>query len=364
VIGDSGTANNDARAVRDAYLGFTGTRHTDLWLMLGDNAYNIGTDAEYQAAVFDKHTDLLPQTPLWPTYGNHDGFSADSATQTGPYYDIFTLPTEGEAGGMPSGTEAYYSFDFANIHFICLDSEDTSRAANGAMMTWLAADVADTTADWVIAFWHHPPYSKGSHDSDNIFDSTGRMFDMREIALPILEDAGVDLVLTGHSHSYERSFLLDSHYGASDTLLPSMILDGGDGWVGGDGAYAKATAGPTPHEGAVHVVAGASGNLSAGTLDHSVMQVSFLIMGSLVIDVDGNKLWGLYLDNQGQVQDRFMLVKGGIRPGDIDQSAHVNVSDLLDLLAAWGQCDACAEDIDRSGDVGVSDLLILLAQWG
>src|SRR5262249_7364159 len=51
VLGDPGTQTSSQFAVRDAYLNFTGTRHTDLWLMLGDNAYNSGTDAEYQGAV-------------------------------------------------------------------------------------------------------------------------------------------------------------------------------------------------------------------------------------------------------------------------------------------------------------------------
>ena len=48
----------------------------------------------------------------------------------------------GQAGGVPSGTEAYYSFDYANIHFISLDSHDSDRALTGAMMTWLKADLA------------------------------------------------------------------------------------------------------------------------------------------------------------------------------------------------------------------------------
>ena len=64
---------------------------------------------------------------------------------------------------------------------------------------------------------------------------------MRESLLPILEDFGVDLVLTGHSHSYERSFLIDGHYGTSGTLVPSMILDSGDGRPTGTGAYEKAS---------------------------------------------------------------------------------------------------------------------------
>ncbi|MGH9719346.1 MAG: fibronectin type III domain-containing protein, partial [Bryobacteraceae bacterium] len=128
VLGDSGTANANAMAVRDAYYNFTGARHTDLWLMLGDNAYPDGTDVEYQAAVFNIYETMLRKSVLWPTLGNHDGHTADSATQTGPYYDIFTLPKNGEAGGLASGTEAYYSFDYGNVHFICLDSYDTSRS--------------------------------------------------------------------------------------------------------------------------------------------------------------------------------------------------------------------------------------------
>jgi hypothetical protein len=136
VLGDSGTADNNARAVRDAYFNFNGSRYTDLMLMLGDNAYNSGTDSEFQAAVFNIYPSILQQTVLWPTLGNHDGLSADSATQTGPYYNIFSLPAFGEAGGTPSGTKAYYSFDFGDIHFICLESFETNRAVNAPMMTW------------------------------------------------------------------------------------------------------------------------------------------------------------------------------------------------------------------------------------
>src|SRR4029450_1136767 len=120
---------------------------------------------------------------------------ADSPTQTGPYYDIFTLPRNAEAGGVASGTEAYYSFDYGNIHFICLDSFDTPRSATGAMAQWLQRDLADTTQDGIIAFWHHPPYSKGSHDSD----TQTPLIEMRQNFLPILEAGGVDLVLSGHS---------------------------------------------------------------------------------------------------------------------------------------------------------------------
>jgi hypothetical protein len=305
VIGDAGTADANARAVHDAYLSFTGTRHTNIWLMLGDNAYVDGTDSEYQAAVFDMYPTLLRQTVLWPTLGNHDGQSADSTAQSGPYYDIFTLPTQGEAGGLASGTEAYYSFDYGNIHFIVLDSFDTDRSPNGAMLTWLQNDLAATTQQWIIAYWHHPPYSKGSHDSD----TEAELRDMRENALPILEAGGVDLVLSGHSHSYERSFLINGHYGLSSTFTASMQINGGDGRSDGDGAYQKPALQPTPHAGTVYTVAGASGKISGGPLNHPAMFVSFNTLGSIVLDVDGDRLDALYLDNTGAVLDYCSLVK-------------------------------------------------------
>jgi hypothetical protein len=302
VLGDSGTANDNARSVRDAYRSFTGSRGTDLWLMLGDNAYEDGTDDEYQRAVFETYPDTLRNAVLWPTLGNHDGHSADSATQTGPYYDIFTLPTAAEAGGVPSGTEAYYAFDYGNIHFVCLDSYDSNPDPDGAMMTWMENDLAATAQPWIVAFWHHPPYTKGSHDSD----AEGRLVDMRELALPILEAYGVDLVLSGHSHSYERSMLLAGHYGASDTLTGAMTIDSGDGREGGDGVYEKP--GSTA-EGAVYVVAGSSGKTSSAALDHPAMFISLLELGSVVLDVDDARLEATFLDDSGNVQDSFTIQK-------------------------------------------------------
>ncbi|MDF5729812.1 MAG: metallophosphoesterase family protein [Rhizonema sp. PD38] len=122
VLGDAGRANDIAAQVRDGYLKFTGTRHTDLWLMLGDNAYDIGTHEEYQRAIFEMYPQFLCNSVLWTAIGNHDSGCASSLLQAGPYYELFTPPTRAEAGGVASGTAAYYSFDYGNIHFICLDS--------------------------------------------------------------------------------------------------------------------------------------------------------------------------------------------------------------------------------------------------
>src|SRR5262245_17157045 len=170
-IGDCGTGTATAAAVRDAFTAYT-RAPAALWLMLGDNAYMTGTDAEYQTGVFNMYPDMLRTTVLWPTRGNHDGVYAGPNND---YYDFFSLPTSGQSGGLASGTEAYYSFDYANIHFVCLDSYASSRSVGGPMASWLRADLAATPREWVIAFWHHPPYTKGSHDSDNELDSGGRM---------------------------------------------------------------------------------------------------------------------------------------------------------------------------------------------
>ncbi|HET9325170.1 MAG TPA: metallophosphoesterase [Candidatus Eisenbacteria bacterium] len=308
VIGDSGTGGSGAASVRDAFAAYAAaTRPADLWLMLGDNAYNTGTDAEYQSGVFDLYPALLRSTALWPTRGNHDALYSGANND---YYDIFTLPIAGEAGGLPSGSEAYYSFDYGNIHFICLDSEGSSRAVGGPMAVWLRADLAATPRDWVIAFWHHPPYTKGSHDSDNEFDSAGHMGEMRRNIVPILDSAGVDVVLAGHSHNYERSFLLNGHYGVSSTLTQAMKVDDGNGRWNGDGPYAKPSVGTGPREGCVYVVNGVGAQTGGGSLDHPVMISSMNVLGSLVIDIDGNRLDARFLDMQRAVRDSFTIMKG------------------------------------------------------
>ena len=72
ILGDSGTTDQNAMAVRDAYYGFTGSRHTDLWLMLGDNAYPDGTDSSTRPRCSTCSPEMLRKSVLWPTIGNHD----------------------------------------------------------------------------------------------------------------------------------------------------------------------------------------------------------------------------------------------------------------------------------------------------
>ena len=65
VLGDAGTGTSVQRGVRNAYYSYTGSRHTDLWLMLGDNAYASGTDSEYTLNMFDIYPDMFRKSVLW-----------------------------------------------------------------------------------------------------------------------------------------------------------------------------------------------------------------------------------------------------------------------------------------------------------
>jgi len=335
ILGDSGTANEDANAVKKAYYNFTGSTHTDLWLMLGDNAYYDGSDAEFQNAVFEMYSSMLKKSVLWPTFGNHDGRNANSNTQTGVFYDIFTLPTNAEAGGAPSRTEAYYSFDYANIHFICLNSHNIDRSINGQMLAWLKKDIELTAQEWIVAYWHHPAYSKGGHNSDNEYQS----IEMRKNILPVLEKGGVDLVFYGHTHTYERSYLINGHYGYSWELADSMILNYGDGKVDGDGAYSKRSSNLTPNEGTVYITAGSSGkilSLAAAALEHPAINISHNKLGSIVLDIEGSRANITFLDSEENNLDYFTLYKGPPLLSDFpdtsfyeDSSLYMNLNDFV-----------------------------------
>ena len=315
VLGDAGTANSSQRAVRDAYYGSASYKFNDMVLLLGDNAYNTGTDAEYQSALFDMYPEVLRQSPVWSCLGNHE--TAQDRTGIYPgvsYFDIFSFPTAAECGGYVSGTERYFSWDFGNIHFISLDVQTTNPTLRANMLAWLDNDLAANTRRWTVAVWHHPPYTKGSHNSDTESQPTWA----RANLVPRFEDAGVDLVLSGHSHCYERSWFLDGFYATPTLITSGTIIDGGNGRVGGDGGYGKDYGG---RRGAVYVVAGSSGQATTWTggstalynpTPHPVMYLSELRLGSVILDIDGNRLDAKFINSAGVIDDYFTIEKGPV----------------------------------------------------
>ena len=321
LLGDCGTNSVIQDDVRARMMDYLGSNYMNAWLLLGDNAYSFGRDAEYQSNFFNRYKDNLLKTyPLFPSPGNHDYDNDNPARQDDhkvPYYDVFTMPTQGEAGGEPSGTESFYSFDYGNVHFLSLDSygrEDNSTRLYdtlGKQVQWIKKDLAaNKNKDWVVAYWHHPPYSKGSRESDGDPEMTA----IRQNFIRILERLGVDLIVCGHSHVYERSRLMGGHYGHSNTFDASKhVVDGSSArYDGSDNScpYIKNT---PESRGTVYVVAGSGGQLGNPKPDfpHRAMYHSDAEHGgALMLEVEGNRLDMKWIATDGVIRDQFTMEKG------------------------------------------------------
>ncbi len=151
-------------------------------LTLGDHAYEDGTPTEF-ANCFHPTWGAVKDR-IHPVPGNHDYYTANAEG----YFGYFGA----QAGPDRRG---YYSFDYAGWHFIALNSlADVS--AQSAQYAWLAADLArsaDVTC--TIAYWHYPAFNSGAN--------YGSVTAMRPF-FAALHAAGVEMVLSGHEHIYER----------------------------------------------------------------------------------------------------------------------------------------------------------------
>lgn len=335
-IGDFGKGNTEQAKVRDAFVNYTASNKPALWLWLGDNAYPDGTDQQYQDYVFDAtagYGNVMTWLPFLPAPGNHDYNSVSPITSSqnplqhnGPYYQMVDVYTNAEAGGIPSGHELFYSYDYGNVHFISLNSELGSlynashdwigvnlfSSFNGSPMTqWLIQDLQANTLPWTVVYFHQPPYTDGSHDAEAFWEVY--MKAMRENFTPILEQYGVDLVLCGHSHVYERSYLMKGLHGDLSTFTPSMILQSSGGSDQTGGNYIKYLDGPSPNQGTVYVVNGNSGSKETDPdLQHPAMFTGYgcdTCVGSLILDFSGNRVDGYHIDGDGVERDHFVIEK-------------------------------------------------------
>jgi predicted phosphodiesterase len=179
--GDSGYAGSDQRTLLGQILDVP----LDLAIHTGDLAYEQGTAPQLETTVFEPYTKLMRNFPFYPVSGNHD-YETDRAE---PLLEAFVLPENGDA-------ERWYSFDWGDVHFVGLDTEQTGpREAE-----WLDRDLQKNQLPWTIVFGHKPPYSSGEHGSDQAF---------RDHFVPVLEKYQVPLVLSGHDHDYERTQVMN-----------------------------------------------------------------------------------------------------------------------------------------------------------
>ncbi|MCB9231665.1 MAG: metallophosphoesterase [Bacteroidia bacterium] len=355
-IGDFGKANTHQENVRDAFINHPEYTQTDLWLWMGDNAYDSGTDSEFQTKVFDIYPSIFQWLPLYPVPGNHDyttiapPLSNISPLQhSGPYYDIVDVPTQGECGGVPSGTEAYYSFDLGNVHFVAANSEIgcvvgstndwigvyplvnpfASNFTSSPFTDWLHQDLSQNTKRWTVVYFHQPPFTDGSHETGTFYEVY--MKAMRENIIPILYQYNVDLVVCGHSHVFERSYLIKDHADDANTWNPAtMLVDGSSGTDSLGEAYVKDLNQVNGAEGTVFVVVGnsASTTTSPGLNYpcHYYGDGCDTCVGSFIIDADHDTLRGRYLKASGEIGDDFTIHKFGTLTS--------NTSDINPVISA------------------------------
>jgi len=218
-FGDSGTGSAAQRQLATRMTAET----FDLALHVGDIAYG-GEDLvggghynQYDDWMFGIYAPWLRTHPLFPSIGNHD----DEVADAWPYRQVFVLPENGATAAYPDHAERYYSFDYGPVHFVALDTETAFRDDPGrqaAQVAWLAQDLASTSQPWRVVFFHRPPYSASSgHGSD---------LDVRQRFAPLFERYGVQLVLSGHDHDYERTFPLREFGGPG---VVTYLVTGGSG---------------------------------------------------------------------------------------------------------------------------------------
>lgn len=322
VFGDCGTNISNQLDTRDQIEKYLGKDPLTAWILLGDDAYSWGTDDQFQENFFEPYKDnLLKKSPLYPSPGNHDyrdePYASEIAQRSGEidYYKVFSMPTKGEAGGVPSHTSAYYSFDIGNIHFLSLDSHGSEEYGRrlfdttSTQVRWVKKDLeANKNKEWIIVYWHHPPYSMGSHNSD----TETQMRKIRENFIPILERYGVDLVLCGHSHAYERSKLMQGHYGFEATFSAEKhLLSNSSGYYDGTEnscPYIKDASG----KGTVYVVSGSSGRVDYGqpSFPHDAMPFADTLNGgACILEVESNRLDLKWICADGKIRDHFTIMK-------------------------------------------------------
>jgi hypothetical protein len=338
-FGDCGKAGVTQTAVLNAYLKYTGGNPAELLLLLGDNAYDDGLDNEYQSEFFKPYqTTILRNHVVFPNPGNHEYHSTSPAARTAPYYKIFSMPTAAECGGVASGTKAYYSFDWGNIHFISLDSygEETGGTrlydTLGPQVAWVKNDLAVNTKKWTVVFFHHPPYSKGSHDGD----TNTELSLIRRNFVPILERYGVDLVLSGHTHVYERSYLLRGYYNKESAFIPSLhtASNSSAAYDGSSNSCPYKTSSGQTNHGTVYVVAATSSRDQVDVVSsfpHKALPFATLAGGSFYLEVEENRLDAKMIDEDGDVFDQFTILKDAEKIQNIAGSG----TESHTLTASW-----------------------------
>ena len=177
VIGDTGTGDNHQRDVAKQLVNWRAKVPFGFALMMGDNLYGGDRPSDYQKEFEIPYKALLDAgVKFYATLGNHDN------------------PNERLYKPFNMNGERYYTFkpERTSARFFALDS----NYIDDKQLQWLDKELAASGSDWKICFFHHPLYSSGeTHGSADL---------QREKLEPVFVKYGVNVVLTGHEHFYER----------------------------------------------------------------------------------------------------------------------------------------------------------------
>ena len=176
VIGDTGTGDKHQLAVARQLAATRARFPFDFVVMVGDNIYGGNSAKDYEKKFATPYKPLLDDgVKFYAALGNHDDPSER-------FYKPFNM-----------NGERYYSFKPADgVRFFAMDS----NYIDDAQLKWLDEQLGSSGSDWKICFFHHPPYSSGeTHGSNET---------LRTQLEPIFVKHGVNVVLTGHEHFYER----------------------------------------------------------------------------------------------------------------------------------------------------------------
>ena len=174
-IGDTGTGTDKQRQLADVMARYSAVFPFEFVLLMGDNIYGNESAQDFRNKFSDVYKPLLDnKIKFYATLGNHD------------------LPVQINYEPFNMNGKEYYRIKKGNVAFYSLNSNYMDKK----QVEWLDSELAKDTSDWKVAFCHHPPYSSGSkHGSDK---------QLREVVEPIFVKYGVNVVLTGHDHFYER----------------------------------------------------------------------------------------------------------------------------------------------------------------
>jgi 3',5'-cyclic AMP phosphodiesterase CpdA len=175
VIGDTGSGTEKQRDVGTMMAQYRAVYPFEFVLMMGDNLYGGEAPKDFEKKFSGPYKALLDNNvKFYASLGNHD-----QALQVN--YANFNM----------NGKE-YYRFKKGNVAFYALNSNYMDKK----QVEWLQSELAKDNSDWKVCFFHHPPYSSAkAHGSDP---------QLREVVEPIFIKYGVNVVLTGHDHVYER----------------------------------------------------------------------------------------------------------------------------------------------------------------